>query len=294
MEPKLREYVENLFVSAPKTKQAYELKEEIICNTIERYHDLLKEGRSEGDAYNQAIAGIGDINELIKELGGEPAQEEKQYTEEQMQTVNGRSSLFKGVAVALYICCFVPCIALEGTFLSDISGAFMFIMISVATALLIYGKKTKFVPVMTDGQEASKIRKNAVLRAVAIGMYISCVVPCIVLEPTPISDFAPIFMFLMIAAATAIIIISKNKNTYTKTDNTMVENFKEWNSKKKTTSTLYKVLVAILWVTASFMFVYITVITGFATAAVTWIIFIIAVAIQNLMRAIFDYAEAEK
>ena len=74
----------------------------------------------------------------------------------------------------------------------------------------------------------------------------------------------------------------------------MVENFKEWNSKKKSTSVLYRILVAILWVTTSFVYLYITFITGFATATVTWIIFIVAVAVQNLMRAIFDYVEAEK
>lgn len=48
MEPKLRDYIENLFATAPNTKQSYELKEEIIRNTIERYHDLLADGKSEG------------------------------------------------------------------------------------------------------------------------------------------------------------------------------------------------------------------------------------------------------
>lgn len=46
MEPKLRDYIENLFATAPNTKQAYELKEEIIRNTIDRYHDLLADGKT--------------------------------------------------------------------------------------------------------------------------------------------------------------------------------------------------------------------------------------------------------
>lgn len=294
MEPKLREYVENLFACAPKTKQAYELKEEIICNVIERYHDLLKEGRSEGDAYNQAIAGIGDINELISELGGEPADFEKTYTDEQMNTIKSRQSIFTGIAVALYILCVVPDIIFGMTHFELAGPVIMFLMISTATGLLIYGKKTKYFPVMTDEKKISEIRRSALLKAVAVGMYISCTVPCIALAGTPIVEFSAVFMFLMIAIATVLIILGRERKIYTKTDDTMVENFKEWNSKKKSTSALYKILVAILWVTTSVLYICITCVTGFATAAVTWIIFIVAVALQNLMKAIFDYVEAGK
>lgn len=295
MEPKLREYVEKLFSSAPKTKQAYELKEEIICNVIERYHDLIAEGKTEGDAYNQAIAGIGDINELIQELGGEPKYTENSYTDEQMATIKSRHSVFKGIAVALYILCVTPNI-LFGMIssLEALGPTLMFLMISVATGLLIYGRMTQYFPVITDENEKSKIRFTAITRAVAVGMYISCVTPCIALGVTPLATISPIFMFMMIAGATVLIIFSARKDAYTKTDDTMVENFKEWNGKKKSTSALYRILVAILWVTTSFVYLYITFITGFATATVTWIIFIVAVAVQNLMRAIFDYVEAEK
>lgn len=295
MEPKLREYVEKLFSSAPKTKQAYELKEEIICNVIERYHDLIEEGKAEGDAYNQAIAGIGDINELITALKGEPAYTEITYTDEQMATIKSRFSVFRGIAVALYILCVVPNI-LFGMIssLETIGPTLMFLMISTATGLLIYGKTTQYFPVITDENEKSKINFTAITRAVAVGMYISCVTPCIALAETPLAAISPIFMFMMIAGATVLIIFSGRKSTYTKADDTMVENFKEWNSKKKSTSVLYRILVAILWVTTSFVYLYITFITGFSTATVTWIIFIIAVAVQNLIRSIFDYVEAEK
>ncbi|MGN1138539.1 MAG: permease prefix domain 1-containing protein [Ruminococcus sp.] len=295
MEPKLREYVERLFSSAPKTKQAYELKEEIVCNVIERYHDLIEEGKAQGDAYNQAIAGIGDINELITALKGEPAYTENSYTDEQMATIKSRFSVFRGIAVALYILCVVPNI-LFGMIpaLETLGPAMMFLMISTATGLLIYGKMTQYFPVITDENEKSKINFTAITRAVAVGMYISAVTPCIALAETPLAAISPIFMFMMIAGATVLIIFSGRKSTYTKTDDTMVENFKEWNSKKKSTSALYKILVAILWVTTSFVYLYITFITGFATATVTWIVFLIAVAVQNLIRSIFDYVEATK
>lgn len=293
MEPRLRDYVENLFATAPRTKQAYELKEEIIRNTIERYHDLIADGKSEGEAYNLAIAGIGDINELLEALGAEPVSEQK-YTDEQLAAINSRSSIFKGIAVALYILCVTPNIFLSMTPLINIAPAFMFFMVSIATGLLIYGKRTKYTPVMDNHDEVVKIKRKAIIKATAIGMYISCVTPCILLAQTSLVNISPVFMFLLIAGATVMVVVSKNRNTYEKTDETMVENFKEWNSRKKSTSALYKILVAILWVTTSFVYIFITTVSGFFGVAVTWIIFLVAAALQNLMRAVFDYVEAKK
>ena len=302
MEPKLRDYIENLFISAPKTKQAYELKEEIICNVIERYHDLIEQGKAEGDAYNQAIAGIGDINELIAELGGEII-EEGEYTDEQMSVINSRQSTFSAIAVALYILCITPIIFLSDTrfgFLNDVSPVFMFLMVSIATGLCIYSSITKFIPVIEDENTVKQIKTKAILRATAVGMYISCVTPVIFFSPEffgILSDISPVFMFLMIAAATVIIIMSKGTEA-TKPSVNMVEAFKEWSGRKKKTSGLYKGIVAILWVTASIVYIclttYLVVCVNWFAVNFTWIIFIIATALQNLIRAIFDYSEANK
>ncbi len=294
MEPKLRDYVENLFANAPKTKQAYELKEEIVRNTIDRFHDLIAEGKTEGAAYNLAIAGIGDINELLEALGAEPL-EEKEYTDEQLAVIKNRSTLFKSIAVGLYILCVTPAILFSNTPVLEVfSAAIMFWMISLATGLLVYSRMTKYTPVTDNEAEVMQIKRFAFLRALAIGFYISCVTPCIFLSQTPLAAVSPVFMFLIIAAATVLVIISSGKKTYSKADDTMVENFKEWNSRKKSTSALYKILVAILWVTTSFLYIYLTIATGIITVAVTWILFLVAVALQNLMKAIFDYAEAGK
>lgn len=293
MEPKLRQYIENLFANAPNTKQAYELREEIISNTIERYHDLIAEGKTDGDAYNQAITGIGNINELLQELGAQPIAQKK-YTDEQLGIIKGRHSIFVCIAVVLYILCTTPCIILGTTSLSSISPAIMFVMISIATGLIIYGNVTKYIVVMDNEEEKRKLKNRAILKAVGVGCYISCVIPCILLASTPMKNISPVFMFLMIAVATVLVILSKNRTQYKKTDETLVENFKEFSSRKKTTSALYRTLVAILWVATSFLYLYMTYITCFSATMVTWIIFIVAIAVQNVMRAIFDYVEVSK
>ncbi len=297
MEPKLREYIENLFVSAPQSRQSYELREEIIRNTIERYHDLLSEGKSEGEAYNLAIAGIGDINELIEALGGEPI-EETVYSDEQLAVVKNRKTIFTTIAVALYILCVTPCIFFDAIGIESMGVATMFLMVSTATALLVFSHMTRYLPVMSDEREIESLKKKAYLRAAAIGMYISCPVPAIIFDDSGFSSISPIFVILIIAAATVMIIFSRRDRIYKRADDTMVESFKEWSSTKQEMSLLYKILVAILWVTVSTIYIIITLHGIFyysiAVGSVSWIIFLVAVALQNLMKAIFDYVEVTK
>lgn len=69
-EYRIRQHIERLFATAPTTAQAYNMREEMIMNTIERYHDGIAKGYTPDQAYAAAIGGIGDVSELIKSLGG--------------------------------------------------------------------------------------------------------------------------------------------------------------------------------------------------------------------------------
>lgn len=298
MEPKLRDYIENLFSNAPRTKQAYELKEEIIRNTIERYHDLVADGKAEGEAYNLAIAGIGDINELLEVLGTNPI-EEGSCSDEQLVQIKNRSTIFNTIAIALYILCVTPCIFFGMFGCAGFGAAVMFWMLSTATGLLIYNHNTKFLMFEENSTTVKNTKIRTIMKAVAIGLYISCPTPAILAGELHLNGgIGALGLFLFIAAGTALLILSKNFNTYTKTDDTMVENFKEFNSNKKQKSTLYKILVAILWVTISVIYLIITLVgiysISIAVACVSWIIFILGIALQQLIKAIFDYVEARK
>ena len=69
MENRLREYMDDLFGEIPPTKQAVELKEEILQNLIDKYHDLLAEGKSPEAAFNISVASVGDVDELQDPAG---------------------------------------------------------------------------------------------------------------------------------------------------------------------------------------------------------------------------------
>ena len=62
MRERLIQYVELLFAGAPNST---EIKQEILQNTLDRFDDLVAQGKTEEAAYRLAIAGIGDINEIL-------------------------------------------------------------------------------------------------------------------------------------------------------------------------------------------------------------------------------------
>jgi len=88
MYEKLQKRVDDLFKNAPDTKRAEELKEELMANLIDRYNDLTGSGKSEDEAIDITIEGIGDVNELIRSIGGgaEPVRKNSrnQYEEEML------------------------------------------------------------------------------------------------------------------------------------------------------------------------------------------------------------------
>ena len=62
MKDKLIQYVDLLFAGA---QDCEDIKQEILQNTLDRYDDLIAEGKVPEAAYRLAIAGIGDINEIL-------------------------------------------------------------------------------------------------------------------------------------------------------------------------------------------------------------------------------------
>ena len=131
MNEKLRHYIDDLFANAPSTVRAVELKEEMYQNLMDKYNDLINEGKSEESAYNIAVASIGDVDSLIGGLSGEknPVSEKSRK----------RSAIMIAVAIALYILSPVPVILLQ----EELGLMFLFLFAAVATGLLIYNGVTR-------------------------------------------------------------------------------------------------------------------------------------------------------
>ena len=138
MEEKIRAYVEELFAGT-SSRKAIELKEEMIQNLTEKYHDLLLEGKSPDAAFNIAIAGIGDVSGLIRDLQNEALDPKV------IDAYRQKSAMITAIAIMLYILSVVPLIVLSvlvpGAWL--IGLVVMFLLIATATGMLIYSHMSK-------------------------------------------------------------------------------------------------------------------------------------------------------
>lgn len=134
MREQLIRYVDLLFAGAPDSG---DIKQEILQNTLDRYDDLIGQGKSPEAAYSLSISGIGDITEILSG-SGTPHPEQvptAQPPKENTDTKEKRAK--RAAAIAMYILCPVPLFIL-GSIGSGVLGlCLMFLMIAAATALII-------------------------------------------------------------------------------------------------------------------------------------------------------------
>lgn len=234
MHSKLRMYVESLFDKVQRTREVVELREEILQNVIDKYEDLLREGKSEEEAYQTAISGIGDVDDLLLSMGVKPQENMPAENTEQY------SSMFQKTA-------------------------------------------------QNEGEEELKKeeKKSTYLLCASIMLYILCVVPVIIGGEIGGEIIGVCFMFVMIAVATGMVILyEKTRPKYRKTDDSMVESFKEWKNNNEKDKEIYKSVRSAIWSVTTALYI----IISFMTMAwhVTWVIFLIAGALINVIKAYYD------
>lgn len=158
MEKRIENYVNELFKEFPKTPQAEEVKAEIISNTVEKYNEMKAEGKDDETAFNIAVAYIGNVSELINEYNKD---ENVVKLNEAVLKHKARQALLLSIAVALYILCILPPIIFSGFGASDEIGiCLMFVMIAVATGLIIYRGNTNKLYSCSNTQNAAPIVYN--------------------------------------------------------------------------------------------------------------------------------------
>lgn len=138
MREQLIQYVELLFAGA---QDCEDIKQEILQNTLDRYDDLIAEGKVPEAAYRLAIVGIGDISEI---LGTSPASPKAAVPTIPEETVSGDSDKkrkMRAIAVGLYIVCILPLIALSEFGLDILGLCITIIIVAIATVMMIMAAK---------------------------------------------------------------------------------------------------------------------------------------------------------
>lgn len=144
MKEQLTQYVNLLFAGNDDVE---EIRQEILQNTLDRYDDLIAQGKSPESAYRQAISGIGDINEILG-VHESPSfdnsyQEAPRYAPDPTfeSTASAISRAARAIAIFLYIICPIPIIFLERWGWDEIGVCITLVIVAIATALLILFRK---------------------------------------------------------------------------------------------------------------------------------------------------------
>lgn len=136
MRDQLIRYVDLLFAGAP---HADDIKQEILQNTLDRFDDLVAQGKTPEAAYSLAISGIGDISEILERphaqavptpVSAKPAAEEK-------AGVPVWKKVLRTVSIGLYILCPIPLFVLSEIGMETLGLCGLLAIVAVATALII-------------------------------------------------------------------------------------------------------------------------------------------------------------
>lgn len=129
MREQLKQYVQLLFAG---TTDSGDMKQEILQNTLDRYDDLIAQGKTPEAAYRLAISGIGDINEV---LGSEPVPAPAPAKADPVKAAQHKK--MRAVSIGMYICCVLPVIILGNVGNGILGVCLMFLLIAAATVLMV-------------------------------------------------------------------------------------------------------------------------------------------------------------
>ena len=157
MRDQLTQYVNLLFAG---NSGAEDIRMEILQNTLDRYDDLIAQGKTPEAAYRLAISGIGDIGELL-DGQTEPVYSRENdrhapvYAEDTTLEKLGLdlSRTMRAIAIGLYILSPIPLIGLDMIGMDVLGLCMTLAIVAAATVLLVLFRRKAEEPVDYARQE---------------------------------------------------------------------------------------------------------------------------------------------
>ena len=135
MREKLIQYVNLLFAGTDRD----EVRDEILQNTLDRYDDLVDQGKSPEAAYRLAISGIGDIGEIL----GSPQSAVCHAPVEEDPAVEHDNRMKHAASIAMYILCPIPLFILSEFGWETLGLCMTMLLVAAATVLRLTMKRTE-------------------------------------------------------------------------------------------------------------------------------------------------------
>ena len=126
----IKNYLENMFLNLPKTREVYMAKMELAQMMEDKYNELLAEGKTDNEAVGIVISEFGNLSELAESLGIHNYVKNNNYAEVEALPLDMvkkyisekiKSSVHVAVAVMLLIMSLAVAVVVES--LSWINGA---------------------------------------------------------------------------------------------------------------------------------------------------------------------------
>lgn len=134
MNKRIEDHVNALFANTGNESHILDIKEELLSNLNEKYNDLIASGKNEDEAYALVISGIGDIDNLLNEIRQSPQYQPLEITKNQE-----KRSVFISIGIALYILSIAPILLFSQTGYPNLGVVFLILICAVATGLVAYG-----------------------------------------------------------------------------------------------------------------------------------------------------------
>lgn len=275
MREQLIQYVELLFAGA---RDCEDIKQEILQNTLDRYDDLVASGKVPEAAYRLAIAGIGDINEILGTTV--PPVDALNPAEKSDGGDNFAKKILRATAVGLYIISILPLIILCELGMEILGLCGTLAIVAVATAMIILGAKKhtdddRDDDEEEDGQESELAKSiNGLIWALGLGVYF------LVSFTTNYWHITWVIFPILGALDSLVSAIIRNREA--------LHSDVMFPSKQRVRKSISKLIWAI-GLAIYFLF-------SFGTGAwyMSWLIFPMIGAVQGLTMAVLDYKEAVK
>ena len=282
MREQLIQYVNLLFAGNGDVE---DIKQEILQNTLDRYDDLIAQGKSVEEAYRQAIAGIGDVNDILKGKGNFSYTEANRYSEDNQSagyapipefegTAPAVSRMMRAIAIFLYIVSPVPLFLFSIASWTEVGLCCLLVIVAAATALLILFKKS-----------GAPLTMYRITRAAAVFLYIISPAPLFLFSIMNWAEVGLCFLLVIVAAATVLLILFKKPDDVNEYTQSSAQSARKDNPRKQ----LKKSIGSLISTVGTVMYFVIS----FATGAwfITWLIFPIIGAVKGVVNSCIDLKE---
>lgn len=282
MREQLIQYVELLFAGG---RDCEDIKQEILQNTLDRYDDLIAEGKVPEAAYRLAITGIGDINEI---LGTRPQAAAPTYHQTPPAPIPADNDttikkIFRAIAVGLYILCPLPLIVLSEMGMDIIGLCGTLSIVAVATVMIILGAKKKYkhgASPFVDDEDEEEAPKSPLQKSISSIVWSVGVAVYFLISFAYGKWHITWVIFPILAALDKLLCVLVENKDY----NVSLPSLPADPKLRKEIAAVINILGITLYFVVSF--------TTHAWYA-TWLILIITGAVRGLVNAILDYKEAE-